>query len=443
MKLSAKIYAVFISVIGISLGICCVIISVNNLIIAPDLRTKLISISVSIIILVLSRCLPIYIRPDYAIDMGFIGFFAVGLIMGPYLSTALIFISSLFLVVPSPGPEKKYEHIFNTAPIKTAFNLGNYSISIFFGGKVFIWTGGVAGVLTLPGTLFPAMAMVITIFLINSILLNILFKLHLGAPLFASVIKYCIDFLPSVFAAAPIGYFIAMFMSMKSGEYLVILFILPLLLTRFAFTLYIETKRNYYIVLKTLTYSIEAKDEYTRGHSERVEKYAKIIAKEMHFSHGRIENIAVAALLHDVGKIGVDESILKKPASLSNEERALIEKHPEISVQILKEVKLSPVVFEMILHHHERFDGTGYPFGKKGEDLPIDVFVLSVADTYDAMTSTRPYSPGLLPEDVLQTIINEKGKQFHPKVVDAFVRAYGKGKMTLIARDSERDLFFV
>lgn len=443
MKLSAKVYAIIISVIGISLGIYCLIISVNNLILEPDLRAQLIRISISVVILVLCRSFPIYIRDDYSIDMGFIGYFAIGLIMGPYLTTAIVFVSSFFVIMRAPGPEKKYEHIFNMAPIKTAFNLANFSASVFVGGKVFIWTGGVAGVLSLPGTLFPAMAMVFTFFIINSVLLNILFKLHLGAPLLTSVIKYVVDFLPSVFAAAPIGFFIAMFMTMNSGEYLVILFILPLLLTRFSFTLYIDAKRNYHIMLRTLSYSIEAKDDYTRGHSERVEKYAKILASEMHFSHGRKENIAVAALLHDVGKIGIDESILKKPAILSDEERIIIEKHPEISVQILKEVRLSPVVFEMILHHHERYDGKGYPTGICGEEMPIDVFVLSVADTYDAMTSTRPYSPGLSSEEAKQLIIDEKGKQFHPKVVDAFVKAYDKGKMTLVTSDKERELFFV
>jgi len=443
MKLSAKLYAIIISVIGISLGIYCVFISVNDLILLPDHRAKLMHISVFIIILVLCRSFPIYIRNDFAIDMGFIGYFATGLILGSYLSTAVVFVTSFFVVMPTPGPEKKYEHIFNTAPIKTAFNIGNFCLSVFAGGKVFVWTGGVIGNLSLPGILFPAMAMMITIFSVNSVILILLFKLNLGTPFLGSVVQYLRDFIPSVFAAAPIGYFIAMFMSMQSGEYLVILFILPLLLTRFSFTLYIEAKRNYYIMLRTLTYSIEAKDDYTRGHSERVEKYVKILASEMHFSHGRKENIAVAALLHDVGKIGIDESILKKPAILSDEERITIEKHPEISVQILKEVKLAPVVFEMILHHHERYDGKGYPTGVGGEELPIDVFVLSVADTYDAITSTRPYSPGLSSEEAKQLIVDEKGKQFHPKVVDAFVRAYDKGKMALIQRDSEPDMFFI
>ncbi len=443
MKLSAKVYAVIISTLGISLGIYCVIISVNDLIQLPNLKAELSHISVFVIILILCRSLPIYIRDDFAIDMGFIGYFATGLVLGPNLSTAIVFVTSFFVVMPTPGPEKKYEHVFNTAPIKTAFNIGNFCLSVFIGGKVFIWTGGAAGALSLPGALFPAIAMVLTIFSVNSYILILLFRLNLGTPFFVSVVQYLKDFIPSVFAAAPIGYFIALFMSMQSGEYLVILFILPLMLTRFSFTLYIEAKRNYYIMLRTLTYSIEAKDDYTRGHSERVEKYSKILASEMHLTHSRTENIAVAALLHDVGKIGIDESILKKPTGLSIEERSIIEKHPEISVQILKEVKLAPIVFEMILHHHERYDGTGYPSGICGEDLPIDVFVLSVADTYDAVTSTRPYSEGLSPEQAKQVIIDEKGKQFSPKVVDAFVKAYDKGKMTLISRDSERDLFFV
>ncbi|NLH01131.1 MAG: HD-GYP domain-containing protein [Clostridiales bacterium] len=253
-----------------------------------------------------------------------------------------------------------------------------------------------------------------------------------------------IDFLPSVVAAAPIGYFIAKFLIMDGGEYMVILFILPLLLARYSFTLYVDVKQNYYVMLKTLTYSLEAKDEYTRGHSERVEEYAKKLAKEMRLSQTQIENISVAALLHDIGKIGIDESILRKPASLSPEERLVIQKHPEISVSILKEVKLAPVVFDIILHHHERYDGRGYPSGKGGDELPIEVYILGVADTYDAITSTRPYSRGNSPEYAKQVIIEEKGKQFHPKVVDAFVRAYEKGNMQMARRDDEEhELLFI
>jgi len=276
--------------------------------------------------------------------------------------------------------------------------------------------------------------MLLVTMIINSVLLIILFKINSGIPFFSSFAKNLIDFLPSMIAAAPIGYFIARFLTMENGEYLVLFFVLPLLLARFAFSLYIESKRNYYVMLKTLTLAIEAKDEYTCGHSQRVEEYASRIAEEMHLSHSRIENLRVAALLHDVGKIGIDESILNKPAKLTADERRQIEKHPQISIDILKEVNLPQVVFQVILHHHERFDGRGYPSGMGGRSRPIEVYILGVADTYDAITSTRPYSYASSPERAREIILSESGKQFHPQVVEAFVLAFDKKEMTLVDR---------
>ncbi|MFB0921623.1 MAG: HD-GYP domain-containing protein [Oscillospiraceae bacterium] len=372
--------------------------------------------------------------------MAFISNVAILLCKGPIVAAAITFVSSPFVVVSVPNEEKRYYHILNMPFIKSAFNYGNLTISVFLGGKAYLWAGGIIGNLSLPGVLLPMVAMVLTIMLVNSSLLMLLFKLNSGIKFFPSLLKNIFDFYPSVLAAAPIGFFISKFMILTDGAYLVLLFLLPLFLARYSFSLYVEVKHNYYIMIKTLTYTLEAKDEYTRGHSERVELYAKTLAREMRLSHSRVENITVAALLHDVGKIGIDESILRKPDVLSPEERAIIQKHPEISVNILKEVKLKPIVLELILHHHERYDGKGYPDGIVGDNLPLEASILSVADTYDAMTSSRPYSPGATAEQTKQVIISEKGKQFHPKVVDAFVRAYDKGEMALVERDyKDRD----
>lgn len=444
MKPFAKTYAIIISAVGILVGIYCVHIVVAQLSNSVHLSTDLFKLFIMFFLAYMCRCLPIYIRPDFSIDMAFISNFAILLCMGPYTATAITLIGSIFVVVPTPGPVKELKHIFNTPILKTAFNTANFSLSVFLGGKVFVWCGGIVGNLNIPGVLFPAALMILTIMTINSVLLMLLFKLNVGIPFFPSVLKNLVEFLPSVIAAAPIGYFIAKIMLMNDGEYLVILFLLPLMLARYSFTLYIEAKRNYYIMLKTLTYTLEAKDYYTRGHSERVEKYAIQLAREMRLSHAQIENISVAALLHDVGKIGIDENILNKPGKLTPEERLEIEKHPEISVSILKEVKLAPIIFEVVLHHHERYDGKGYPAHLGGEDLPIEVYILGVADTYDAITSKRPYSDAKTPEAARQIIISEKGKQFNPKVVEAFIRAYDKGKMTLVNKDErEFDLLLI
>lgn len=443
MKPLAKTYAIIISVLGIALGIYCVSVEIMAFQATDQLRKELIQFVMLFLLAYLCRCLPIYIRPDYAIDMAFISNFAIILCKGPHMAGMIMLLVSVLAVSYTPGPEKKLVHILNTPPLKTAFNTANLTFSVFLGGKMFQLAGGTVGNLSFPGIIMPTLAMIFTIIAVNSALLMLLFRLDLGIPFFKSVLKYLLEFFPSVVAAAPIGFFIAKFMVMESGEYLVVLFLLPLMLARFSFMLYIDTKQNYYVMLKTLTYSLEAKDEYTRGHSERVEQYARVLAEEMHLSHNQIENISVAALLHDVGKIGVDESILRKPAGLTPEERFAIEKHPEISVNIIKEVKLPPIVFDLILYHHERYDGKGYPSGLGGDKLPIAVYILGVADTYDAVTSTRPYSAAKSPERAKQIILEERGRQFHPKVVDAFTKAFDKGKLTPLNQEYREQAYYM
>ena len=443
MKPLAKAYAIIVSVLGIALGIYCVCTEIMALQATDQLRKELVQFIILFLLAYLCRCLPIYIRPDFAIDMAFISNFAIILCKGPHMAGTIMLLGSIFVISYRPGPEKKLVHILNTPLLKTAFNTANLTFSVFLGGKMFVLTGGVIGDLSFPGIITPTIAMILTIIVVNSALLMLLFRLDQGMPFFKSVLKYLLEFFPSVVAAAPIGFFIAKFMMMEAGEYMVVLFLLPLMLARFSFTLYIDTKQNYYVMLKTLTYSLEAKDEYTRGHSERVEQYAKVLAEEMHLSHSQIDNISVAALLHDIGKIGVDESVLRKPSALTAEERFAIQKHPEISVNIIKEVKLPPIVFDIILYHHERYDGEGYPSGLGGDKLPIEVYILGVADTYDAVTSTRPYSAAVSPERAKQIIMEERGYQFHTRVVDAFIKAYDKGKLVPLLQEYEEPAYFM
>nr|WP_319489174.1 HD-GYP domain-containing protein [uncultured Caproiciproducens sp.] len=217
---------------------------------------------------------------------------------------------------------------------------------------------------------------------------------------------------------------------MENGLYLVLLIMLPLLLARYSFVLYLEAKKNYYNMVKTLTAALEAKDKYTEGHSHRVEDYAELIARKMHCSQGEIEDIRVAALLHDIGKIGIDEKILNKPGPLTPEERKVIMTHPQISASILKNVKLNNAVREAILHHHERYDGGGYPDHTKGDEIHIAIYIIGVADAYDAMTSDRPYCSSIPIERVVEILKEESGKQFHPKVVSAFLEVlHTKGEI--------------
>lgn len=185
---------------------------------------------------------------------------------------------------------------------------------------------------------------------------------------------------------------------------------------------------NLVSTLKSLVMSIEARDSYTKQHSERVTIYALQIAEVMGLSEDEVDVIRFGGYLHDIGKIGVKDTVLLKPGKLTDEEFEEIKQHSVIGDNILKPIKFFPKERDMIRHHHERYDGRGYPDGLGGEDIPLTARILAVADTYDAMTSTRPYRKALDHSCAIEEIVRCSGKQFDPKVVEAFLESeIGKG----------------
>jgi HD-GYP domain-containing protein (c-di-GMP phosphodiesterase class II) len=182
-------------------------------------------------------------------------------------------------------------------------------------------------------------------------------------------------------------------------------------------------------VIKTLVYSIEAKDSYTRGHSERVSRLAMMIAEAMDLSPGEKEALNLAAVLHDIGKIGVPGKILNKVGKLTSEEFLLIKDHPDKGFRILKPIEQLNESLSAIRHHHERYDGTGYPSGLKGKEIPLYARMIAIADMYDAMTSRRSYRENISHEDAIADIITVKGKQLDPEIVEIFVKKFQSGSI--------------
>lgn len=193
-----------------------------------------------------------------------------------------------------------------------------------------------------------------------------------------------------------------------------------------------ESLEEIYIeVITALASAIDARDAYTHGHSNRVTEYAVAIAENMGLSPAEVDIVRNASILHDVGKIGIKEEILKKPGRLSEEERREMEFHPFIGTRILQEVKLLEPVLPLVYHHHERYDGTGYPDGLKGERIPLGARILSVADAFESMTSDRPYRKALPVEEALAELRRGMGKQFDPDVVKSFLSLADKGEIKL------------
>jgi putative nucleotidyltransferase with HDIG domain len=179
--------------------------------------------------------------------------------------------------------------------------------------------------------------------------------------------------------------------------------------------------------LKTLAAAIDAKDPYTRGHSERVTRFSMAIAREMGFKGKDLDAINIAALLHDVGKIGIEDSILRKPGLLTKEEYAVIKRHPAIGGEIMGAIKQLRDVVPGIRHHHEAFDGSGYPDGLVGQAIPLPARIIAIADSYDAMTSERPYQKAMTDDYVMTIIAKMAGERYDPNVVKAFNAAFAKG----------------
>jgi len=180
--------------------------------------------------------------------------------------------------------------------------------------------------------------------------------------------------------------------------------------------------------LRSLIASIEARDSYTKQHSERVTNYALQISHVIGLSAEERESLQIGGYLHDIGKIGVRDTILLKPGNLTEEEMAEIRLHPVIGEGIVRPLKFLPSERQLILYHHERFDGKGYPEGLEGERIPLLARILAVADTYDAMTSTRPYRRALSHDEAIRELKANSGTQFDPEVVKAFLlTTAGKG----------------
>ncbi|HZK33100.1 MAG TPA: HD-GYP domain-containing protein, partial [Tissierellaceae bacterium] len=223
----------------------------------------------------------------------------------------------------------------------------------------------------------------------------------------------------SAIAVGSIGIIIALAF-IGYGYWAVILFFGPLLLARYSFKLYMETRNLYISTIQALNSTIEAKDPYTFGHAARVESYAVQLAEAYGLPFDSIQNIKDAAVLHDIGKIGINDNILNKTTKLTEAEYEEIMKHPVIGAEMIGKVDFLKEASEIIMHHHERYDGKGYPDGLKGDETPIESYILAIADSYDAMTTDRPYRDALTKEEAFEEIKDNSGTQFHPELAKTF-----------------------
>lgn len=343
-------------------------------------------------------------------------------IFNTFWSMVIISIGIAFRIYKADG---KLNHIFNVPFYKILFNISNLSIATFFASKSadYIYTRFHYSASILEG--FQFLAIILSYLIVNSLIVSILLFI-LTNDNFFKILKSHLTFgFLNIVSMAPLGYLLAYLY--KTNNLLGILIIMILVLfARYTFILYIESKTKYMETVKVLMHALESRDAYTEGHSRNVAKYVEMIARELKYSESKIEELVLAAYLHDVGKIGIQDSILNKPGKLTEEEYNIIKTHPVIGYNIVNDINNLGRIPELVRHHHEKYDGTGYPDGKGGDDLSLDVYILQLADAVDAMSTDRVYRKALTWEEIHAELINNKGKQFHPKVVDAFLKACEK-----------------
>lgn len=353
---------------------------------------------------------------------------AVYILFGTFTGSILIIIGFSFRVLKNNGI---YKHIFNSPWFGTVFNYCALVLPILLGNFLYMLLGGTHPISKVSENLIYIVIFCAVVFLVNTILISILLSIQTNKGIIYCIVGNIRLCLLNVLIMAPFGIMIAIIYRQYSYKG-VLLLLFPVALARYTFSLYIQAKTQYIQTVDALMRAMEARDKYTEGHSQRVSELSVKIAKQLKYNDWKIEDLKIAALLHDVGKIGIDDNILNKPGRLSEEEFNIIKSHPDLGYNILRNIKNLENIIPIVRNHHERYDGKGYPDGKKGEELNLDVFIVQLADSIDAMATDRPYRKAMNEDQILSEIKKHSGTQFHPKIVDAYLGVLEKERKTVV-----------
>ena len=352
----------------------------------------------------LLELMPVYLQGGVALSISFTLVYAALLLFSPYFATSVAFLSAFFATIKSPY----YASLFNAS---------QYALSAFLSGQVFQMLGGYEfSWQSLPFYGVAAVS-ILVFFVSNTFLVGGVISLNQGAPLRLFWREKNIrEILFQYFALFPFSLLLYLVYT-YIGYWGIILFFFPLMVARYSFKLFADTKKNHLQLLQALIAALDARDSYTAGHSSRVAELSLQIAEHLHLPPQKREALEYAAVLHDVGKLGIQDSILTKQGELSEDEHSLVCEHPEIGYKILGEVDFLQEAAQIVLAHHERMDGSGYPEGKKGEEIPIEARIVGAADVFDALTSDRPYRRAYSAEEALKIMENEEKGGFDPEVL--------------------------
>ena len=310
--------------------------------------------------------------------------------------------------------------------VQRLFNGGMYALSAYAAGSAFVALGGQAGVpdkSSVPQIIGPfAVAALVHLTVNHGLLRGVLWLTRDGDRAPKALGRLDLRLMLSDLGYAAFGLLIAALWRVV-GPFAPVLVLIPLFVARWAIGQYTAQQSAYEAMMAALCKAVETKDFYTRGHSERVSRGSAMLAREIGMRPGRLEAIAYAGMLHDIGKLGVPTKVLQKSGRLTEEEFAAVQLHPMRGLEIVREIGFLDEALAGIMHHHERIDGRGYPLGLAGAEIPEFARVIAVADAFDSMTSTRSYRGARQVDEAIAELRKWSGSQFDPALVDAFVAA--------------------
>lgn len=343
------------------------------------------------------------------------------IIFGP--STALIVtLISIFNIKELVKRVPYYKHLFNAGQYLLSFSAGAVLFELYYDRSQanFFY----------PRNVWVIILITYIFFILNTVLTAGAISLSSGTNILNVWIFNFAWLIPFQFFLASMALAIA-FLYLRYSPFTLIFTSLPLIIAQYTYLLRIKERRTILNSIMQIVKIIEAKDVYTAGHSMRVAAYSEKIARGMRLNEYDIEIVKNLANLHDIGKIQIDLSILNKKKMLTNKDWAEIKKHPVVSYEVVKQIDFLKDKALSILYHHERIDGKGYPFGKKGVEIPLFARILSVADSFDAMTTDRPYKKALTEEQSLVELEKNKDGQFDAKVCDVMIEIIKAKKFKL------------
>lgn len=392
-------------------GLALIVLVVTLFIHPPEITTRwLIAFTTLVALAVLGVLLAIRLEQSASTSMEFISQLGAIPLLGPAGAVLLALIHTILADLVFRRKE----------PTKALFNTSQFILAVAAASYAYVGFGGRPSLTDLPfyQTFPPFIVAVLAYFATNTVLVCYVIALSEGKAFHEVWREAAGGLIVLDFAISPVAYLVS-FLYVQWGAFALLAAILPIIGLRYSYGVNIELQQLNQDLLRVLIKTLEARDKYTSGHSVRVAERSRKLAVALNLRPSKIRLIETAALLHDIGKIDLAYGeILRQAGPLTPAQRELIRAHPDKGVEILKSVRsIDPEILRCVRHHHEWYDGSGYPLGIAGEEIPIGGRIIMVADAIDAMMTDRPYRSALTVDEIRDELIRNSGTQFDPELV--------------------------